>query len=335
MEEFEYILRVNCVTYNHSSYIKNALDGFCMQKTSFPFVCVIVDDASTDGEQSLLIQYLKTNFDIEDSQVAHREETDDFVKIFAQHKINRSCFFSVFLLKYNHYQANKSKRGYLDDTFRTKYVAMCEGDDYWIVPNKLQLQVDFLENHNDYGLVYTNTKVWREKTSELYDSPEDYHDGYVTEELLKFNFICTLTVCYRTSVLDLIDRSFEEQKFLMGDLPLWIEFSRHTKIGCIPVYTSVYRRLEDSASHSTSLRKTLLFRLNSLQAKLYFAEKYDYKKQTIVLKRNVCYVESLILCLDKKRPSAMMKYIKSHHFGLNDFKYFIRLLCLNNNNTNF
>ena len=52
--DVDFLVSVRCMTYNHSAYIENALDGFTMQKTDFPFVCIIMDDASTDGEQEVL-----------------------------------------------------------------------------------------------------------------------------------------------------------------------------------------------------------------------------------------------------------------------------------------
>ena len=62
MDEHKYMVRVSCMTYNHASYIEDAMNGFCMQETSFPFVCTIVDDASTDGEQDVIQKYLNEHF---------------------------------------------------------------------------------------------------------------------------------------------------------------------------------------------------------------------------------------------------------------------------------
>ena len=93
---------VRCITFNQSSYIEDALNGFTMQKTNFPYVCTIIDDASTDGEQEVIKKYLQDNFDLEDKSVVRNEDTDDYVLNFAQHKTNRNCYFAVLYLKYNH-----------------------------------------------------------------------------------------------------------------------------------------------------------------------------------------------------------------------------------------
>ena len=67
MNNNNFLLYTRCMTYNHSSYIVDAMNGFCMQKTTFPFVNVIVDDASTDGEPEVIEQYLQENFNLDDS----------------------------------------------------------------------------------------------------------------------------------------------------------------------------------------------------------------------------------------------------------------------------
>ena len=124
---------VNCLTYNHSSWIADAMNGFCQQEMASPFVCTIVDDNSNDGEQDVIKSYLEDNFNLTDAAIAVNEETPDYQLIFAQHKTNLNCFFAVYFLRYNHYQIKKTKRPYfLTWSNQSKYVAMCEGDDYWI-----------------------------------------------------------------------------------------------------------------------------------------------------------------------------------------------------------
>lgn len=146
---------VDCITFNHSLYIKNAMDGFCLQKTVFPYVCGIIDDHSTDGESEVILNYLEENFDLGDDIVMRKEETKDYVRIFAQHKTNKNCYFVVVLLKYNHYQAKKEKRIYTAEWIRqAKYCAFCEGDDYWIDSLKLQKQLDFMELHPEHSLCF-------------------------------------------------------------------------------------------------------------------------------------------------------------------------------------
>ena len=147
---------VECFTYNHASYIEDAMNGFTMQQTDFPFVCVVIDDASTDGEPNVIRRYLETYFDLEDNSITRIGETEDYTLTYARHKTNRNCFFAVILLKYNHYR-KKSKRPYLKEWSESvEYIAMCEGDDYWTDPLKLQKQVCFLNDNPQYVICSHN-----------------------------------------------------------------------------------------------------------------------------------------------------------------------------------
>ena len=150
MNNSSYLARIDCLTYNHSKYIVDAMNGFCRQDTCFPFICTILDDASTDGQQEIISQYIRDYFTIQD--VGYNLETEDYCQLVAQHNTNRNCFFRIVYLKYNHYQIKKNKQRYFDEIDNIKYIAICEGDDYWISPDKLQKQIDFLENHPNHSL---------------------------------------------------------------------------------------------------------------------------------------------------------------------------------------
>lgn len=148
-ESYQWKVCVKCYTYNQSIYITDAMNGFTMQQTEFPYVCCIVDDCSTDGEQEVIKKYLQENFDLEDKLVVRNEETEDYVHCFAQHKVNKNCFFAVFYLKYNHYR-KKGKIRYISEWFNNaEYIAICEGDDYWTDSTKLQKQAKALDINTD------------------------------------------------------------------------------------------------------------------------------------------------------------------------------------------
>ena len=141
----DFLVSIQCMTYNHASYIEDAMNGFCMQQTPFPYVAIIVDDASTDGEPEVILRYLDGNFDMVE---AREWETDDAHYIYARHKDNINCYFAVILLKYNFYSIKKNKKPLFAEFEKTvKYIALCEGDDYWTDPLKLQKQYDILEAH--------------------------------------------------------------------------------------------------------------------------------------------------------------------------------------------
>ena len=155
--QYDWQVFVKCFTFNHAQFITDAMNGFCMQKTNFPYVCTIVDDASTDGEPDVIRQYLTENFNLTDLSVVRNEETQDYYLTFAQHKTNTRCYFAVFFLKYNHYQIHKPKYPYLEKIKDSaKYIAMCEGDDYWCDEMKLQTQVDYLEQNKSVNIFTDN-----------------------------------------------------------------------------------------------------------------------------------------------------------------------------------
>lgn len=201
--DINFLVRVRCMTYNHAPYIKDAMNGFCMQETSFPFVCIIMDDASTDGEQEVIKSYLNEHFDLEDKKVARHEETDDYILTFARHKTNLNCFFAVFYLKYNHYK-KKSKAPYLAQwRDRAKYIALCEGDDYWISSNKLQTQVDFMDSHPDYSMCFHNAFIYnmQHRTASIFSHYNEgdlsVHDAISRWQVPTASMVCKMEMAKR------------------------------------------------------------------------------------------------------------------------------------------
>lgn len=208
MEYPKFKVSVSCMTYNQSKYITDAMNGFTMQQTSFPFICTIIDDASTDGEQEVIRKYVEENFDFSEGSSAFNKETDYAFITYAQHKTNKNCYFAVLYLKENHYSQNKDKSQYLKEwRDGVEYIAICEGDDYWIVPDKLQVQYEILENNPNYSFVYTGFNVVNQegmvieghKFEKRMDS--SYSGNNYFNLLVNMNYIMTLTTFFRKSVL--------------------------------------------------------------------------------------------------------------------------------------
>ncbi len=191
---------VRCLTYNHSTCIEDAMNGFTMQETTFPYVCMIVDDASTDGEQDVIKEYVEKHFDLDDQSVVRNDETDDYIRVFAQHKTNKNCFFVVLYLKYNHYRKKDKAPYYAEWSGNTEYFAMCEGDDYWISSNKLQTQVDFMDNHLEYSMCFHNAFILNTQ----YNSASvfsHYEDGDLSAHDAISNWLVpTASTLYRTEL---------------------------------------------------------------------------------------------------------------------------------------
>lgn len=248
MECAKYKVCVRCFTFNQAKFIEETMNGFVMQQTNFPFVCCIVDDASTDSEQNVIKKYMTSNFAMSDSSIAYEKETDYARILFAQHKENKSCFFAVLLLKVNLYSEEYKKFQYISEwRDSSDYEALCEGDDYWVCVNKLQKQADFLDCHPDYGLVHTDFDLVKGKRNHkvIIHNDGNYWPYSLTEGL----DIGTLTSMIRLSVFKSIPKLYLNKNWLMGDKPMWIEISRYYKIHYIPEVMAKYRVLRDSESH--------------------------------------------------------------------------------------
>lgn len=236
-------LRVSCMTYNHSSYIRDAMDGFCMQKTIFPFLCVIADDASTDGEPDVIRKYIDDNFDRQDIGLSTPDETDEYVRISARHKENKNCYFCVILMKYNHFSIRKAKLTSIADLLKPiDYIAMCDGDDYWTDSQKLQTQVDFLDSNPDFAICFHNVKVWKQKEGILVDDfiTRDVPSETDIYEFAKDNYIHTPSVVCRRN--DRVSEALSKMgKLVLGDYPTWVLHAQYGKLKKMDECMAVYR----------------------------------------------------------------------------------------------
>lgn len=194
------LVAIRCMTFNHKPYIRQCLDGFVMQETNFPFVAIVVDDASTDNEQEVLWDFINNELDPTSLQ---KDETEDYVRVVAPHKSNKQCTFVFVFLKYNHYSIKKLKAPYYKDWMDyTKYIAVCEGDDYWTDPHKLQKQVDIMESHSNCSMVICNgfSEKYGDLNQILMNPIRMAESGFVSTHdifLEKFGLIPTASMCYR------------------------------------------------------------------------------------------------------------------------------------------
>jgi len=242
-----FLVRTFCAAYNHESYITDALKGFVIQETTFPVVYAIVDDASTDRTAEVIREFVKENFALQDTSVAYEKDTDYGHVTFAQHKTNKNCFFAVIYLKENHYSQKKSKAPYLTEWMDTKYIALCEGDDYWTHPLKLQKQIDYMENHPDC-CVCSHSADW-EIEGELYKGGCQYKDSrnLTTDEVIRNGglYLATNSLVYREWLNK--DQPEWRKESLVGDFPLQILGTLRGNLYFISDTMSVYRyRSSDS-----------------------------------------------------------------------------------------
>ena len=282
--EVDFLVRVSCMTYNHAPYIIDAMDGFIMQKTTFPYICIIIDDASTDGEPEVIRRYLQEHFELDNSSLTQHDETENYERLYLRHKENNYCYFLVVLLKHNHYSIKKSKYPYYKDWIQgkgIKYIAFCEGDDYWVDPLKLQKQVDFLETHSDYAMSYTRCNHLDQRTGIIKKGPDSNYKGF--KSLLLKNCIVTISVVLRT------DKYWEYYKeikpsqynWLMGDYPKWLFMAANYNIHYLPDITSVYRMHQGSATRPLDFEKKKNFLQSHVDIQHFFAKKYNMPNEVL------------------------------------------------------
>lgn len=277
MEYPKFKVTVSCMTYNQSKYITDAMNGFTMQQTSFPYVCTIVDDASTDGEQDVIRKYVEENFDFSEGSVAYHKETDYAHIAYARHKTNKNCYFAVLYLKENHYSQRKPKVGYLSEwRDMCEYEALCEGDDYWIDPLKLQKQVSFLDSRPDFTLVAGCCSSLIQSDGKIYKSSDCVEKEITFESMLFTDHIATCTTMFRIKNIREYQR-WNHPTWKMGDYPIWLFMSQKGRVYRFGDQFAVYRVLPNSASHTDDANKAVEFKLSSISCSLFFIEKFGLK----------------------------------------------------------
>ena len=216
----EYIVSINCITYNQSAYITDTLNGFTIQQTSFPFVAVVMDDASNDGEQVVIRSYVDEYFDHSDETGYKQWETDDAYWTFARHKENVQCYLVVAYLKRNLFREPEKKEALVKEWMNAKYMALCEGDDYWTDPLKLQKQVDFMETHENCSCYAHNSLTLNTNTRQigLFNNKLLHTKDYSLEPfILRDWFTPTQSLLYRRDSY----QAFEDKPvFMHGDYSL-------------------------------------------------------------------------------------------------------------------
>lgn len=207
---------IRCATYNQEKYIRKCLDGFVMQKTNFCFKAVVHDDASTDGTCNIIREYAEKYPNI-------------IVPIFEKENQYSKGLDAIFKIL-----TEATKDG--------EYIAICEGDDYWTDPLKLQKQVDFLDSHPEYSLC----SHWSKEVVGLdYDNIKECNYKYVPEDLdilgvAESNYIYTATAMYRNDPR-IIEKRLQMSGLGAGDYPLWMSCASIGKVKILPEYMSVYR----------------------------------------------------------------------------------------------
>jgi glycosyltransferase involved in cell wall biosynthesis len=231
-----------CVpAFNHEKYIAQMLDGALMQQTDFPFEIVIGDDASTDSTPDIIQQYIARN--------------PGRIRAFLHAENQGPKEPREFAGRNNVLQLLKACKG--------EYVAMCEGDDYWTDPLKLQKQVDFLDKNPDFAICHHNMLVIYEDGSDShsFNAPDQKLVSTIKDILEDKWFMATASWVYRNHFLT---NDFAEwhAKAAAGDWAVMIQLAAQGQIGYLPETMGVYRKHSAGLSniHSQTNRNFLLNR---------------------------------------------------------------------------
>jgi len=214
------VVSICVTTYQHAGFITECLEGMLCQRTRFPYEIVIGEDESTDGTREICMEYA-------------RKYPDKIRLLLRDRELSQYYEDGVLKTRFNWKWTLRDCRG--------KYVAWCEGDDYWTDPDKLQKQVDFMELHPDYVLCHHNVEVQYEdgsKPSHLSNAPDQ---PLVTDirDLARGNYIYTASCMYRNNLFPF----FPGWVFgvPVGDYVMHMLNARFGKIGYLPDVMAVYR----------------------------------------------------------------------------------------------
>lgn len=251
-----------CMTYNHASYIEDTLNGFSSQETSFPVVFAIVDDASTDGAPELLRQWCANNLALNEVGIAYTKSFEYGELLYARHKEHKNQFYALLLLSYNHYSKRlfDLKLKYIHEwMYYSRYLALCEGDDYWIDPNKLQKQVDFLDENNDYSLCFSNAKLLNVNNLPCAIDIGHVEDRtYYPDEFFKQWLAPTASIIYRKEVEDV--QLIKPERLMFGDIILLLKAAKTGLIRGMSDEMTVYRLNSGSVTQNPDYEYKLVMK---------------------------------------------------------------------------
>jgi len=246
------VVSVVMITYGHESYIKEAVNSVLMQECDFQFELIIANDKSPDGTDAIIRDILN------DHPRSH-------------------C------IRYFHHNKNMGLVSNFNFALKKatgKYIALCEGDDYWIDSLKLKKQVDFLEANSKLGMAHSayflrndNEKTFRLMRSSFNHQDRNLPWGIIGQELI----ICTSSVLFRTDLHRRFTNQYQKDFSLVpiADTQTWFHFARLSGIGYINQPLSVYRKSASGVTGSVNTKARIRFLENALKLDLYLADTYN------------------------------------------------------------
>lgn len=240
------LVSILCPTYNHVNYISDTLNGFLIQETDFPFEIIINDDASTDG-------------------------TTEIVKKYAEVYPN---IIIPIIQDENQWSKGVRPRTVLHPKARGKYIAICEGDDYWLDKHKIAKQLSALEADENTVMTYHHA-ICIDKNGLVVDFHKASESGYSRKELKKSPFVPTLTRLYRNKDYPWLK---EASLPIAGDIVQTTYLSRFGGARFVDeIIPSVYRQHEGGVwSQKSEIEKRRI----TVEALLFIAERYELESDS-------------------------------------------------------
>lgn len=222
------VVSIVCTAYNHEKYIRDCIEGFLIQKTNFSYEVLINEDASTDGTAAII-----------------REYEEKFPKIIKP----------IYQIENQYSKRVGLWRTILFPRAQGKYIAICEGDDYWTDPLKLQKQVDFLESNPDFSMCFHNAWVVFEEGDRKVLFKDLKQGEYTGEDILKEWTVPTASVLFAKNRLD--KRHLSNPRFLFSDIILFLSLAESGRLMAFDQPMSAYRRHEGGMSFGRNNIKRL------------------------------------------------------------------------------
>lgn len=265
------LVSICCLTYNHEKYIEEAIEGFLIQNTDFRVEILIHDDCSSDKTAEIIRKY-----------------EEDYPEL----------IFPVYQRENQFSKGIKPLPTFIYPKVKGKYIALCEGDDYWTDPLKLQKQINFLEADQVYGLIHSdcniinsNNVVINHQINQKVTNNRNIRDKetLINELLDNKTILRTASVVFRSDLIKngLLDSNFMtlSNRFNRGDIVLWMNLAKITSFAYIDEPMINYRITNSSASRPGTFEKRLLFMLKGFEFRLFYLKENNIRN--IVLYQDV------------------------------------------------
>ena len=262
------LLSIVCITYNHSNYINDAIESFLNQNVDFVVEILIHDDASTDGTNLIIKEFEKKYPHI----------------IKPVYQITNQYSKSGFEFSFKELQRAKGK-----------YIALCEGDDYWSDENKLQKQVSFLESNSDFSMCFHKVRIKNETLNSDYSYPIPPKDILFFKDILFKHFIPTCSLVFiNDKLIKPLPRWLNKSK--MCDIPIELFLADKGKTKYFDSAMAVYRLNSNSLTHNrehiNNGRRAFLYMYTNLRN--HFKCKYYIYFTLIILKNKLGYIKDFL-----------------------------------------